>query len=985
MYEGKNIHLSEDNKLLCSFSAKQCKQRRINGFGFCIRHVLEDKSAPFRQCAFVAKYNRLQCTNAIPISEQREYCNSHMQVLGLVPKRSKKRKRASEQTTPTVTESEALTSSDPSKSKSKHKKKKKKKRKREKHKSKNKDDLSSNKGKLADKESTVDFSHLSAFLPNGSNTLPVDIIRNLNSKIGSILPNDKSVTKLKSSAKNSKVNQRKEPDNQNKLQKLSGKDNSTSERTLNDKICEPEQSDKLGPDHFSELRAFSQLNTHELLVKEKPSKAKTLFHEKINTSSVDSLRSFLQERENQRQDLYPLGLEYSDSEDSESDGDFLWRHRYQWSSHASKRKLSINGATERSQSLCSSLRHNCQKLKYLQRCDRYNQKSRKDLSKRIIQSARAHPFGTTVSLLRSFDRPLERPTLPNRTERICCSKENGEDCQEEVVPFARHCFRHILEDENQMLFYQCAAEFPGGLRCIEPCFDVINEHPLCIEHAKTMRVEPKLKKPKKKTKPFALTKPFRKRRNHQKKNVRPQKPIPPAEPIKGFTSLPSFSTKFTASQTSPSPTKLDSAGDIADKEMSDILDRNLGLSLADADLNMVNGDEASLDSNGEEEDLSKLLPNINEIFGGKNGDVLYTKEDADVLEKLFEVSEQIKLDMDVATVDGDRTQDDEDTGIGDVVGDDLPSDLQSAANKLMEDMRGQETQQNGDVILPPNTVPSTSSAPSVQPPVANQAILNALAGPTPCPPNSFSPSSMQTGQEPSSSQSLNTAYMPNSMFSMNPASAMLHMAAMSQQIGLTPGMPSPHGQLPRVPAPAMSPHNPHLVNNLPQHSPQSHVAGQNDSSLLQGGGANQTTVLPSFRQIWNTSPLSQNILNRSTMANGLSPHSTSLDASGNNQMVFQNQISNTAANFLQRHPFPPGITGLDPTQMMKAVASIASMNGTSVTQPHVTSPGQFTSLQQALLGTPRLNNPQLIPMQTTSPIMSVNNGSNVHNVPPPKT
>lgn len=56
--------------------------------------------------------------------------------------------------------------------------------------------------------------------------------------------------------------------------------------------------------------------------------------------------------------------------------------------------------------------------------------------------------------------------------------------------------------------------------------------------------------------------------------------------------------------------------------MNDILDRNLGLDLADADLNMVNGEEgASLNSDAEEEDLSKLLPNfneINEILGGKN-------------------------------------------------------------------------------------------------------------------------------------------------------------------------------------------------------------------------------------------------------------------------------------------------------------------------------------------------------------------------------
>ncbi|PIK39225.1 putative INO80 complex subunit D [Apostichopus japonicus] len=632
-------------------------------------------------------------------------------------------------------------------------------------------------------------------------------------------------------------------------------------------------------------------------------------------------------------------------------------------------------------------RQNCQKLKFLHSCDRYETEIQKRIEQEDYSVCQGASFVQRLSLLRSQNRPLERPTLPNRTERICCSKENGEDCQEEVVPYARHCFRHILEDENQMLFYQCAAEFPGGLRCIEPCFDVINEQPLCIEHAKTMRVEPKLKKPKKKTKPFALTKPFRKRRNQQKKNVRPQKPIPPAEPLKCLPSLPSFSTKFTASQNSPSPTKLDSTGDIAENEMSYILERNLGISLNDADLNMV-AEEESLNSDAEEEDLSKILPkftDLNEFFGGKNGDSLYSKEEADVLEKLFQVSEEIKLDMDDAEEDEDRTHE-EDTGMEDVVGDDLPSDLQSAANKLMEDMREADSQPNGDMILPPNTVPSTiSSTPSVQQPVANQAILNALAGPTACPPNSFSPSSIPQGQEQSNSQALNNAFMANGMFSMNPASAMLHMAAMSQQIGLNQGLPNTHGQLQRVQTPAMSPQTPHLVNSLTQHSPQPHVATQGDNNLIQAV-VSQPTVLPSFRQTWNSGPMAQNLLSRSS--NGLIPHSASLDVSGANQIHFQ-QIANSANYLLQqqqqRHQFAAGLSSVVDPSLMKAVANLANLNGTSMSQPHVTSPSQFTPLQQALLGVPRLGGPPTMPLPTSSPIMSVNNGSNVHNVPPPKT
>lgn len=45
-------------------------------------------------------------------------------------------------------------------------------------------------------------------------------------------------------------------------------------------------------------------------------------------------------------------------------------------------------------------------------------------------------------------------------------------------------YTDVLEDEDQVLFYQCGAEFPGGFRCIEPSFDMLNEQPLCQEHAK---------------------------------------------------------------------------------------------------------------------------------------------------------------------------------------------------------------------------------------------------------------------------------------------------------------------------------------------------------------------------------------------------------------------------------------------------------------------------------------------------------------------
>ncbi|GFS21276.1 INO80 complex subunit D [Elysia marginata] len=82
MYEGKNIHYSSaDSKLLCSFSGKLCNQRRLNGYGFCVRHILEDPTAPFRRCAYVAKSSNQMCTQAIPNHEERRFDNCNISIL----------------------------------------------------------------------------------------------------------------------------------------------------------------------------------------------------------------------------------------------------------------------------------------------------------------------------------------------------------------------------------------------------------------------------------------------------------------------------------------------------------------------------------------------------------------------------------------------------------------------------------------------------------------------------------------------------------------------------------------------------------------------------------------------------------------------------------------------------------------------------------------------------------------------------------------
>ncbi|XP_054714966.1 KAT8 regulatory NSL complex subunit 2-like [Uloborus diversus] len=67
----------------CRYIHRYCYQPRLDGFEYCIRHILEDKNAPFKQCSFVHPNNKKRCTNAAPKSEKNErrdtvLCPFHM-------------------------------------------------------------------------------------------------------------------------------------------------------------------------------------------------------------------------------------------------------------------------------------------------------------------------------------------------------------------------------------------------------------------------------------------------------------------------------------------------------------------------------------------------------------------------------------------------------------------------------------------------------------------------------------------------------------------------------------------------------------------------------------------------------------------------------------------------------------------------------------------------------------------------------------------
>lgn len=75
---------------LCTYVHRICLQNRLDGFNYCIRHILEDKSAPFRQCSYNHMHSGKRCPNAARRTERRDstLCPWHLKKLYLKRKQA---------------------------------------------------------------------------------------------------------------------------------------------------------------------------------------------------------------------------------------------------------------------------------------------------------------------------------------------------------------------------------------------------------------------------------------------------------------------------------------------------------------------------------------------------------------------------------------------------------------------------------------------------------------------------------------------------------------------------------------------------------------------------------------------------------------------------------------------------------------------------------------------------------------------------------
>ncbi|CAH2306414.1 Hypothetical predicted protein [Pelobates cultripes] len=668
MYEGKHIHFSEvDNKPLCSYSPKLCKQRRLNGYAFCIRHVLEDKTAPFKQCEYVAKYNSQRCTNPIPKSEDRRYCNSHLQVLGFIPKKERKKKNDSleEVKSRHQMETVAFSLTVPSLA----------------LKMPNGLDgmtLSPPSARLPFHYLETDLEDPFMFEEEQEELKKVESVKKkLQSKLAQNRQRQKETEILKVQehfSPHSAPSPLQSPSVQEQPTLVQPAPISLKETGLTQSIVSKSpqhQNTSLpvqGASPVTHTLAQARLqSTKRPLPVPSPSTeptrtdriqvpATTLPAYSLRVSRLQRLMKMYTQKKQLDTDLFPhLDGEWLEgrvteirrldwSEDSGEDSDQASPYQVAWSFreslHHDCKKFDAEIAHRRSfrvAQLCTYFQQKYKHLCRLERAETCQKKYRHTFRKALQKAASKEPecAGQLMHKLRRAAHMSYRPIQPELREEEttnCTATVRSESCRNRALPYTRHCFQHILSNSSQQLFSSCTAKFADGQQCSVPVFDITHQTPLCEEHAKKMdnflrgdssrKIQhQQQRKPRKKTKPPALTKKPKKKRRRGPR--RPQKPIPPAVP-QGNLCMPSSLTLPVEVSNIRSP----STPDLSTDELPDDITSEIADIPHDLELN--------------QEDFSDVLPrlpddlHVFDFFEGKNGELLPTTEEAEELERALQ-------------------------------------------------------------------------------------------------------------------------------------------------------------------------------------------------------------------------------------------------------------------------------------------------------------------------------------------------------------
>ncbi|KAI1237098.1 hypothetical protein IHE44_0014353 [Lamprotornis superbus] len=657
---------------------KLCKQRRLNGYAFCIRHVLEDKTAPFKQCEYVAKYNSQRCTNPIPKSEDRRYCNSHLQVLGFIPKKERKKKNDPIEEVKVRHQMDAMAFS-------------------------------------------LTVPTLALKMPNGLDGMSLSPpgarlpLHYLEAELEDPFAFNEEDDDLKKGATvkkklQSKLAQNRQRQRETEILKVRQEHFSPIPAPLQQQPLQqqhshlPPSSASLKPTGLPQgivCKSPQPLNTslpmqgvapttHTIaqarqLSNKRPlpllpparapvtdpprtdrvlMKATAFSPHSSCMSRLQRLVKLCTRKQQLDTDLFPhLGLDWSeDSGEELEDSEQTSPYQVAWSIRESlgyeRPESDDDNADDRSSRvtrLCTYFQQKYKHLCRLERAESRQKKCRHTLRKALLQAASREPerAGQLLQELRRatcactrLDPPCDCRSLGLGQAQTKQGRERQN--QQPAVGLRRESSAltrpfhspgtvfnkctDILLNRSQQLFSSCTAKFADGQQCSVPVFDITHQTPLCEEHAKKMdnflrgdssrKVQhQQQRKPRKKTKPPALTKKHKKKRRRGPR--RPQKPIPPAVPQGNLTMPASVSLPVEIPHIrSPSTPEL-SADELPDDIANEITDIPHDLEL-------------------NQEDFSDVLPRLPDdlqdfdFFEGKNGDLLPTTEEAEELERALQ-------------------------------------------------------------------------------------------------------------------------------------------------------------------------------------------------------------------------------------------------------------------------------------------------------------------------------------------------------------